>query len=459
MPALPGGRAPFKFTALLLLLLLAALWLAGGASQADALGQTIVRAVAWLLLIGALLFGDSRPLEPVQPVSLLLLAALMLPVLQLLPMPPALWQALPGREVFAQVSVAAGEEVPWRPLAISPGATVNALGSLIVPLVAFVLVAGLKGEERRWLPGILLGFIVAASFVGLLQFAGVALNNPFINDLPGEVSGVFANRNHFALLVAMGCVLAPAWAFLDGRPAQWRGPTAFGLLLLFSLTILASGSRAGILLGVVALGLSFTIVRHDVRRLFRRASRWALRAFIALTIVALTAAISIGFVAGRTKSIERVFTVGLGEDMRARGLPVMLSMISEYFPLGSGLGGFDPIFRLHEPLDLLTIHYLNHAHNDFLEVALDAGLPGILLLTAALAWWVWASVSAWRAGQRDMRPRLGSALLFLVIISSLFDYPARTPIVMTIIVIAGVWLSGRPNNRAGPALPPVGQHL
>jgi hypothetical protein len=31
------------------------------------------------------------------------------------------------------------------------------------------------------------------------------------------VSGTFANRNHFALFMAIGCVLAPAWAVQSSR--------------------------------------------------------------------------------------------------------------------------------------------------------------------------------------------------------------------------------------------------
>src|SRR3546814_14825252 len=78
--------------------------------------------------------------------------------------------------------------------------------------------------------------------------------------------------------------------------------------------------------------------------------------------------------------------------MRARGLPTVLSMIAAYFPAGAGFGGFDPIFRLHEPFRLLKPTYFNHAHNDFLEVVLDGGLPAALLLLVAIGWYAIASI-------------------------------------------------------------------
>src|SRR3546814_18506461 len=117
--------------------------------------------------------------------------------------------------------------------------------------------------------------------------------------------------------------------------------------------------------------------------------------------------------------------------MRARGLPTVLSMIAAYFPAGAGFGGFDPIFRLHEPFRLLKPTYFNHAHNDFLEVVLDGGLPAALLLLVAIGWYAIASIRAWRAsGRHSVLPTLGSSILLLVFVASAFDYPARTPMLI-----------------------------
>ncbi|WP_207147621.1 hypothetical protein, partial [Listeria monocytogenes] len=89
--------------------------------------------------------------------------------------------------------------------------------------------------------------------VGLVQFSRIIYDNPFVNDSPGELSGTFANRNHFALFMAIGCLLAPTWGITGERLAYWRLPAVAALLLLLFLTILGSGSRAGLGLGVVAL--------------------------------------------------------------------------------------------------------------------------------------------------------------------------------------------------------------
>src|SRR3546814_14301754 len=86
--------------------------------------------------------------------------------------------------------------------------------------------------------------------VGLLEFSGVRVDNPFINDSVGSVSGTFANRNHFALFLGLGCLITPVWAFAGTQGTGWRAPVALALITLFALTILATGSRAGILTGL-----------------------------------------------------------------------------------------------------------------------------------------------------------------------------------------------------------------
>ena len=423
---------------LLLLSLLVALWIAGGASQPDVLGQAVARLCAWLTLVAAIVLG-ARPAVIARPVLLLLTASVLLTLLQLVPLPPQIWQSLPGRAVFTE----AVSDSPWRPWAIVPSATFNAASSLIVPVAILLLMSALGESERRWLPGILLGLVLASTLVGLLQFSGVRFDHPLVNDSVGAVSGTFANRNHFALFVAFGCLLAPVWALADGRKPRWRGPIAIGLVLLFALTILASGSRAGMLVGGLALAVGLALSWYGIQRELRRAPRWVFPAIIAAIVSMVAIFVVISVAADRAESINRVLALDPGEDMRRRGFPTVIAMVKAYFPVGTGFGSFDPMFRLHEPFSLLKRTYFNHAHNDFLEIILDGGLPALLLLGAALVWWAVASVKVWIAGSSSqfLVSRAGSAMLFLVFVASVVDYPARTPMMMAVIVIAAVWLS------------------
>ncbi|MCC2981671.1 O-antigen ligase family protein [Sphingomonas sp. IC4-52] len=428
--------------------LLVILWLAGGASRDSAAGQVIVRGAAWAALIVGLLL--CRPaFSAARPVWLLLGSMVALALLQLVPLPPDVWQALPGREPFVEAMDITGQAQPWRPWAIVPGGARNAAESLIVPVTTLYLATALNRTERRWLMPVLLSLIGASMLVGLLQFSGVVLNNPFINDTAGEVSGSFANRNHFALFMAFGCLIAPIWAFSHGHGWNWRIAVACGLVPLFVLTILATGSRAGLLLGVSALGIGLLLARDGLKALFDKAARWVLPAIIAGVVAMLAVLVLLSIVADRAIAISRIVEMDPGQDMRSRGLPTVIEMIGTYFPVGSGLGGFDPLFRMHEPFGLLKPTYFNHAHNDFLEILLDAGVPGLLLLLAAVGWWGWASLRAWRGPARRAGglARLGSAMIFLVLVASVVDYPARTPMIMAVLAMAAVWLATGPDEE------------
>ena len=78
----------------------------------------------------------------------------------------------------------------------------------------------------------------------------------------------------------------------------------------------------------------------------------------------------------------------------------------------------------HERLDPQAV--INHAHNDYLEIALELGIPGIILMLAFLLWWVKASLDAWSAPDANPYARaavIGSAV---ILAHSLVDFPLRT---------------------------------
>lgn len=454
MPFFPS--LPF----LLMVSLLCVLFVAGGSSRADAPGQVIVQGASVLVIIAILLRGTARPFADAKPVFLILLAIFVLGVIQLIPLPPALWQDLPGREPFLRAAEVVGEPQPWRPISLVPGATVNAVASLFVPFATLLLISQLKEAEQQMLPGLILGVIAATMFVGLIQFSGARVTTALADNGAGDVSGFVANRNHFALVLAIGCVIAPTWAFLGKRIKPWRGQFALGLVLLFTLTILACGSRAGIIVGAGGSIIGLAICRQAIRRMLDRYPRWLFPVVLSTILLTIAAFVLASFTADRAISVNRLLAMDAAQDMRGRALPTILTMVKTYFPIGSGLGSFDPVFRMHEPLDLLTTTYFNHAHNDFLEIALDGGLAGLVLLCCAILWWLKQTRIAWSKGS-DMRhalPKAGSATILLTVIASISDYPARTPLVMAILVIAASWLTAANASRSS-ALPPSGRLL
>lgn len=446
-PSTSARPAPSLSFALLVSLLLI-FWAAGGASRADALGQVVVRGAAWIGLVAVILVGSRRDWwRRCWPVTIILAAAIALAVIQLIPLPPEIWAGLPGRQVVASAAALSGEDGVWRPLSLSPSATENALFSLAIPLVTLVLAAGLGRAEHWRIVALLLGLAFVSSVWGLLQFSGSRLDHPLINDVAGFVSASFANRNHFALFAAIACLLALAWGFRepDGRQRgalRWRAILAIGLLLFFLLLILATGSRTGMLLGALAIATGFVLVRKQILGTLAQLPKKSAIGVASLVILAMAATVLLSVVLDRAVSIDRAMSLEIGDDSRRQKLPTVIEMAQLYFPAGSGFGTFDPVYRISERDEHLSRFYFNHAHNDYLEMAIDGGLAGLALLIAAIGWWLYASVGVWRSGSgsRVLLARLGSTILLLVFVASLTDYPARTPMIMALTVLAALWL-------------------
>lgn len=428
----------------LLCVFLALLWVAGGASRADAGGQILVQGGAALALVVAILFGPRPNIAPARPIWLLLLATILLMVVQLIPLPPGMWHELPGRAMFAEADFGSQSQ-SWRPWSLIPGATTMALTGMLTPLAVLLLMTSIRAEERLLTGNVVFLLAIVSTLLGLIQFSGGGMNNPFINDTPGAVSGSFANRNHFALFLAIGCLLTMFWAFSPKHSKWWRGLVAAGLLLLILLLILATGSRAGMGLGGLAVSLGTIMFRKKIQRDLRGLPRWVQPTILATILIVFAGFIYLSVAANRAVSLQRIFYINSEPDMRANSLPIILDIVQNYFPFGTGFGSFDPIFRLYEPFRLLKATYFNHAHNDFLEILIEAGLPGALLILVALGWWAMASAKAWRMppSSASIPAKLGSSIILLIIIASIVDYPARTPMITAIIVIAATWLGGK----------------
>ncbi len=99
---------------------------------------------------------------------------------------------------------------------------------------------------------------------------------------------------------------------------------------------------------------------------------------------------------------------------------------------------------------LVAPNYLNHAHNDYLELWLEAGVGGALGVLMFAAWWAWASFKAWTGawGRRpeSLLPAAASASVGLLLVHSLVDYPLRTLALSAVLAFCcGVLTQPRPS--------------
>src|SRR5690606_38328423 len=105
-----------------------------------------------------------------------------------------------------------------------------------------------------------------------------------------------------------------------------------------------------------------------------------------------------------------------------------------------------------EPVAILAPQYFNHAHNDLLELILVGGLPAALLLAVFLAWLARQAFRVMRArhgGSSLTFARLGLAMVVILLLSSLVDYPFRTPLLAPLFAIGCGWLCDHSVGKHG----------
>ena len=126
--------------------------LLGGGTHGGFLSDAILQLISIpLLLLGLWKLFDAELTRQSRFALLFCAAIVVLPLLQLLPLPPWLWTALPNRQASTVAFEVTGHPFPWMPISVSPEATWLSLLSLVPPLAIFISMLLLSYRERRWL--------------------------------------------------------------------------------------------------------------------------------------------------------------------------------------------------------------------------------------------------------------------------------------------------------------------
>ena len=227
--------------------------------------------------------------------------------------------------------------------------------------------------------------------------------------LPGtSAAGAHANQLAGALLLFIPVVGAAA----TGRylPRLWRGAAGF-LTLVALLLLLLTQSRAGWLGGIAGAATLGALLLWQ-----RAAPGPARRRFLALgASVVLAAALlllAIGPERLRTALNEPDVSAAIGNldtvQFRFEVWRWGVAAAQDFPFTGVGLGTYRRVGPRLYPLNVPPSYDIAHAHNIFLQVALDVGLPGLVAYLAIL---LGAAHHLWCAA-RDAHSRpLANALL------------------------------------------------
>lgn len=428
---------------------LAIVFLLGGASRYDVQSLVLLRPLAALFCGIALLTVRTEHLRQYRFMVIMASFIVLLAGLHIVPLPPSIWQALPGREIVREVEAAAGLHDVWRPLTLAPDAGANAFFALLVPLAAFLLTIQLDSNhlQRLVTPILIIGAL--SGLVGIAQIVGSPDGPLYLYRITnnGSAVGLFSNRNHQALFLA---TLIPMLAFYGSQSVRTENERKMRLAVMVAAMailvplLLVTGSRQGLLLGLAGFVAAWFVFRQPTVVGVRQRTEKRNYGHLIAGASGLFGLALITVAASRAVAIQRLLDNNPEEESRLGAWSIVLKLIEQYAPFGSGSGSFVPVFSRVEPLDFLAPQYLNHAHNDFLEVILTFGVPGAIVLLIAILGFVSSAARIVRANGRTSAAislaRVGAVIVLVSAVASAVDYPLRTPSLACLFVIACCWL-------------------
>lgn len=416
----------------------------GGGGTVNPQTEMVLQVLTALIMIPLFASTDwQRGLGPIQRPALLLGGlVLLVPVCQLVPLPPSVWQSLPGRSVEAQSMALLQADKAWMPLSMSPARTFASLLAMICSVLLMLQTSRLSLRGRNWLCMVIVGVASLSLLLGVLQLSRTA---GFEWSLYGEFSegflvGFQANRNAQAdiLLAAMLAAGVLATARLgDGRRhlLTWTGLLMAMIALLVGLFM--TGSRTGIALSAVSL-------------LFVGLMLWPMLRRRAVVLYGIAGTIGVTAASGglllQLQSVQKVVgRFSLTHEARWDLWADTWYAIGQVWPYGSGIGTIVPMLEAAERLEVVDATLPVRAHNDWLEWTLEAGLPGSIVLGLILLIIGYLVVTAIIAVSKSdasssRRAQVLFAIGFLLIeaLHAIVDYPMRS---MSLAALAAVALA------------------
>ena len=403
-------------------LALAVLLGGGQGGMGDTLTQLLALALLAYLVVGQ--DSNRRRLSSLPLRIWLPLGLLLVPLLQMMPMPLSAWTSVAGRAPLVSQLASVGL-VPEPHIALQVLAPERAVWSLFPALAIYLSALTLTGRQQRLLFALVLGLALLGLLLGLMQVAAGPESALYFysNTNRGAAVGFFANRNHLAGLLLMALPLSlGAIAIVigergNGKPVRlFVVAAAIGFAIMLILGLALTRSRAGLLLGMLGLLLSVPMVfsvrgQRGLKRVFTLTVAAALALTVQFALLGILQRLQVDPLSDYRWQIAEIST----DAARSNG------------PTGSGLGTFRQVFQAldtKQPGQAIV----NHAHNDYLELWLEAGWLFIAVAISFVGLILWWGVAAWRSSdaRHSLLARAASIALLLMLLHSALDYPLRT---------------------------------
>ena len=416
-----------------------------GGSQQSIWGKLVLQIIAVFLIASAAVQTKAESTSVGRALLALLLASLLLLGLQFVPLPPAVWPEFPERRMVEDGYRMIGQPVMWQPISLTPYATLEAFLFLLPPIAIILSGLYIKAYRESWAALALFAGTIAGILLAYLQVTTSQFGRSgwylYENTNVGSGVGFFANINHMGTLLLMTFPFVVALFFQsESENPQRAMPLAIvgvAAMVVLLLGLALNGSLAAVALAVPVVAAS-TLLSPKMRR-FRAVSGVAAAiALIAALIFLANSPVQPKLTGESTSSFEGRWEIW---QRTWQG-------IENSFPVGTGFGSFEAVYVTLEPAETVTRVYINHAHNDYLELVLEGGLLGVLIIFVFLAWWTRQVIRVFARPRLDSFAGAAAIASGAALAHSAVDYPLRTTAIAATFAFCLATLALGPSRQA-----------
>lgn len=320
---------------------------------------------------------------------------------QLLPIPLTMLQVISPNAFSAYLMV----DAPYGYLSLDPGATyISWLKGMNYLLFSLIVILTVHTTQRiKWL---MMALIISGTFQAIYGATNVLIGTThswvFNLSETNIATGSFVYKNHLAnyllmcICIGIGLIVADLnqrnssdfREILSGILSSIMSTKMLSRLAIITMviTLVMTRSRMGnsalfaatMLSGIIAL-----MVYKD-----RPATlKWLLVSIFAIDVLILSSFF------GLEQVRDRIVETSMTEETRYLAFEWGVDIVRDFWLTGSGMGSFAALFPSYTQR---AIGYYDHAHNDYLQFVIEAGLPATLLLAYICAKAIILSIATMR---------------------------------------------------------------
>lgn len=355
-----------------------------------ALMETTCISLFAVWIVGAIRKGEGR-LSYVKPPLLLPIGIIFaLSVMQVLPLPPSLLKLISPQTYKVYLDSAIYQDNPgWRTISLYPHATILEIVRLFAYLCIYILTFQVL-HDRESVGRMVMVVLVIGVFIALTGIFQIVSWNRKVLWLrefrSGFPFGAYFNRNHFAGLmemaipvsIGMGIYLLPSVrkgqglrsltsGFFTGMHANKMILTMTGVIVMTTALFL-SLSRGGIV--ALSLSMLFFGIALSLKQPTRNKG-WIIVSIFIIIIFSVGwfgwEPIIDKFGAMKNRDVSTGYRINVWRDT--------VGIVKDFPLFGTGLGTYEHIYPRYKTVS--SPERWEHAHNDYLEGAVELGIPGM----------------------------------------------------------------------------------